>query len=243
MKLNRDVQEYLNGSKFSKGVKFVFAEKESSVPDRITLIRKITKDKSVIHVGCADHIELIEKKRKKNTWLHQILIDNTSRCAGIDLNPESISYMKNTLNIPDVHCIDITRDKVPEILNLKWDYLLLGEVLEHIGDPVSFLRSVRDIYRGVAEKILITVPNGFCYENLINTFRQRELINSDHKYWFTPYTISKVMAEAYLEVDEILLCELSRFRCKTLNIKKQINKFILKKYPGFRSTIVVTAKI
>lgn len=243
MKLNKDVLDYLNGSKFSKGVKFVFTEKESSVPDRISLIRQITKDKSVIHVGCADHIELIEKKRKKNTWLHEILMNNASRCAGIDLNPESISYMKDKLNIPNVHCIDITRDKVPEILNLKWDYLLLGEVLEHIGDPVSFLRSVRDIYRGVAEKILITVPNGFCYENLINTFKQRELINSDHKYWFTPYTISKVMAEADLEVDEILLCELSRFKCKPLHVKKQINKFILKKYPGFRSTIVVTAKI
>ncbi len=243
MKLNEDVQDYLNGSKFSKGIKFVFAGKESSVPDRITLIRQITKNKSVIHVGCADHIELIEKKRKKNTWLHEILMNNASRCAGIDLNPESISYMKDKLNIPNVHCIDITKDKVPEILNSKWDYILLGEVLEHIADPVSFLRSVRDIYRGVTEKILITVPNGFCFNNFMNTFRQRELINSDHKYWFTPFTISKVMAEADLEVDEILLCELSRFRCKPLNIKKQINKFILKKYPGFRSTIVVTAKI
>ncbi|MBU4487074.1 MAG: class I SAM-dependent methyltransferase, partial [Candidatus Delongbacteria bacterium] len=232
MKINSETYKYLKGLSFSSGIKFTFSSKENHITDRISLIKQITHQSKLVHVGCADHIGLIDKKRIKNTWMHDILLKNTNKCIGIDLNAESIEYLRNELKIPDVFCADITKDTIPEIENENWDFIFLGEMLEHVNDPVMFLKSVKKKFSGIINKIIISVPNGFCYDNFFNTFKHFELINSDHKYWFSPYTISKVLAEADMEAEEIFLCQISKFKNRRFNLKNQLKRFLLNRYPG-----------
>lgn len=242
MKIDRSTIPYLNGSKFSNGIKFLFSSEESFITDRITLLKTITKDASVVHVGCADHMELIEKKRKKGTWLHDILLKNAKHCIGIDINFETVKYLTDILKIDDIHCANIIKDKIPQITDKKWDYILLGEILEHTDNPVMFLSSIKEKYSGIIDKIVITVPNAFCINNFFGTLKHSENINSDHRYWFTPFTISKVLAEAGMEADEIYLCQLRPFRYKFISLRNRLKGFFLRKYPGLRNTLVVTAK-
>jgi hypothetical protein len=89
-----------------------------------------------------------------------------------------------------------------QILEEKWDYLILGELLEHIDNPVLFLSQIRQKYGKVIDKVLITVPNGLRWVNIKRVFRNKEVINSDHRFWYTPYTLAKVCTNAGLEVEE-----------------------------------------
>jgi hypothetical protein len=73
---------------------------------------------------------------------------------------------------------------------------VFGEVVEHIPNPVSFLSRFRENYGDVVDQIVITVPNAFRGGNIKGILKNVETINSDHRFFFTPYTIAKVAIDA-----------------------------------------------
>jgi 2-polyprenyl-3-methyl-5-hydroxy-6-metoxy-1,4-benzoquinol methylase len=135
------------------------------------------------------------------------LVDACERCVGIDINEEAVNFVRDELQFEDVYMCDILKDDITAIIgDDRFDYLILGEVLEHTDDPVNFLATLAAKTSGRVGRYLITVPNAFSFANLQSTWKSREYINSDHRYWFTPYTLAKVTARAGLEVEELGLC-------------------------------------
>ena len=55
---------------------------------------------------------------------------------------------------------------------------------------------------GYSGKYVITVPNALCFTRKAVFMNGFERINTDHRYWFTPYTIAKVMYEAGIMPEE-----------------------------------------
>lgn len=134
--------DFLEGKAFSAGLHL-------QIPDqpyltRFELLEKLLKNKTVIHIGFADHKDLIMRKIENNTWLHKRLIEISQECVGIDIDCEAVKFAREKLSIPNVFCLDIVEADLPtEIRSARWDYALLGEVIEHINDPVRFLTSLR----------------------------------------------------------------------------------------------------
>ena len=232
-KISADTNAYLKGVKFSNSLSVKHADAENSILYRIDLLKMLCKDKQVVHLGFTDHIPLIQSKLLNKNWLHKELLDVTSRCLGIDINQEAVEYVKNVIGIKDVFIHDIVNDeKLTELTSQKWDYLLIGEVLEHIDNPVFFLKSIREKYAGCFSKLIITVPNAFEITNLKGVFKHKEFINSDHRFWFTPYTLAKVANSAGYAVDSYCYCQ--SYRPQSI-----INRFLLKKFPMLREGIVM----
>ena len=115
------------------------AKKEDCILDRISLLEKLAKDKKVIHVGCCDHIPLIQNKIKNKTWLHSILHNSSKRCVGIDINEDGINYLKDNLGYEDVLCGNIIEEEFNIIKEEHWDYMIIGEILEHVDNPCLFV--------------------------------------------------------------------------------------------------------
>jgi hypothetical protein len=250
MKFEENIREYLTGDKFSNGLKVRLQNDRSSYTNRIKIIEDKVKGKKVVHIGCCDHIPLIQKKIEKNIWLHKRLDDSSNKLLGVDINREGIDYMKNNLGYDDVVCANLITDDIQEIYAEKWDYLVLGEILEHVDNPVQFLSSIKEKYVDKVDKIIITVPNAFFIVNLDHLENGVEVINSDHRFWFTPYTLAKVGTLSGLEfIDVELTHELKNKRglkakllvLPYLRYKKKLNK--LKNYPIYRDTIIMTFKI
>lgn len=78
---------------------------------------------------------------------------------------------------------------------------MVGEVLEHIGDPVAFLSTIRTKYCDYVDRIVVTVPNALRIANFQFAKQGMEVINSDHRFWFTPYTLAKIMTDAGLVIE------------------------------------------
>ena len=73
------------------------------------------------------------------------------------------------------------------------------------------------------EKVIITVPYAFGLRQMFSGLLKRENINSDHRYWFTPYTIAKVCIEAGIDPEELFFCGNPPHILKLLNrIKKKM---------------------
>lgn len=207
MKIPASVIPYLTGESFSSGleINFEYDEDDYIYQSRADILSKLCLDKKIIHLGCADHASVIKRKLKRNKWLHKKLCDAAQRCYGVDISQEGIEIIKG-LGYTDVAALNIIEDTSEIIFSEKWDYMLIPEVLEHVNNPVSFLEAIRKKYKGVVDKLVITVPNAFNRRIFVRAIKGIEVINTDHRYWFTPYTLAKVAMNAGLTVDKMMTC-------------------------------------
>lgn len=236
MKYDNEVLEYLNGKRFNNGKKFGLINYGVYLY-RDDYLVNLVKNKKIIHLGFADHIQLIEQKIKSGKWLHKNLMDNSLLCIGIDINREAINYLRGKYNYSNLYAIDVIREELPyEISREKIDFLLVPDVIEHIGNPVSFLKAIKHKFTNV-EKIVLTAPNAFRLNNFIFALKNTEFINTDHRFWFTPYTLSKVVIDAGFEIEKMGFYEhgyLSRMQI--------IRKLLLFKFFALRDTLVIEIK-
>lgn len=203
---------------------------------RFDVLAQQVAGKHVIHVGCVDHGPAgIRKKMQRGRWLHQTLSAVAERCFGVDLDEEGIAYMREQLGYTDVAVVDVAEQDCPPLMAQRWDYLLLPEVLEHIGDPVQFLEALRRRFCDRVAEMVITVPNAFARRNFRLARRGIERINSDHRFWFTPYTLTKVVMDAGLEPHRISLCSRGPIKPRAL-----ISNACARRYPLLRNSIVMT---
>lgn len=236
MIFEESVGDFLHGRKFIGSLHVKISTAFGKPLNRTEFLTDLVKGKKVIHLGCVDHLPLVDSKIKSNTWLHKLLCERSERCLGIDINKEGIEYIKS-IGFPDSIYHDmLSGEKAVSILENKWDYLILGEILEHVDNPVLFLSDIQKKYGTEIKHIVITVPNGLRFINFKNVIKHKEVINSDHRYWFTPYTLAKICTNAGLKVESfqfLLDYKMSKY--------SMITPLIYKLYPGFLDNLCMTA--
>ena len=232
MKFESNIMPYLEGKKFSNGLSFPIAAQTANL-DRLTFIEEQCTGKKVVHVGFADHIPLIPEKIKNNNWLHARLLKVAEQCIGVDVDKEAFDYVQNNYSYPDLYLHNVITDSpLPVIMQQEWDYMIMGEILEHVNDPVSFLSQLHTKYGKNVKRLIITVPNAWDFTNIRMAKNHKEFINTDHRFWFTPYTLAKVGVLSGWHPAEFDFCQ-------THPPHKWIYRRIVKKYPAFRETLVM----
>ncbi|MFN1835364.1 class I SAM-dependent methyltransferase [Balneola sp. MJW-20] len=232
MKFSKEDIEYLNGNKFSNGRKFKVAGKNNVNFSRLDFLESYAKDKNVLHIGFTDHIPLIKEKIGKNQWLHTRLVQKAKNCYGIDIDADAVEYVKSEISIDNVFCFDITKDNIPtEISDKKWDVIIIGEVLEHIDNPVEFLSQIHLKFSKIAGELIVTVPNALELINIKLIRKGQEFINTDHRYWFTPYTLSKVLFNSGFLSKEV-------FYSQTFQPSRFYERYLVNKFPMLRETVI-----
>ena len=232
MRFDSNIIPYLEGKEFSNGL-IIPISAETENMDRFTFIEKKCFGKKVIHVGFADHIPLIPEKIKTNKWLHARLLKVCSQCIGIDVDKEAFDYVKNNYTYPDLYLHNVITDPpLPVIVQQQWDFMIMGEILEHVNDPVSFLKQLHEKYGTHVKQLIITVPNAWDFTNIRMAKNHKEFINTDHRFWFTPYTLAKVGIESGWRPAEFDFCQ-------THPQQRWFYRKIVKKYPAFRETLVM----
>lgn len=198
--------EYLFDKDFSADLHVKY-QKTNKIVQKSEYLKSLLSGKKIIDLGFTDHYPLIDERLKNNAWVHANYRNWSSEILGIDIDKKAVEYVKDKFNYNDIYCHDITSDDLLQpVLDKQWDYLIMSEVLEHIADPSSFLKKIKANYGNNISRLIITVPNAYGVITLRSVFKNVERINSDHKFWFTPYTLAKVVASAGLEVEEFCLC-------------------------------------
>jgi len=237
--MNTFNNEYIIGDKISSA--YTFKPPINKYTTRIHYLKEMLKGQRIIHVGFADHIELINKKIKLGRWAHKEITDVTEKCIGIDINHEAVSYVKNNLKINNVFYYDILSiEKLKIIDEENWDYILLGEILEHTYNPLDFIKKIHNKYNNI-EKIVITVPNAFNIMNFKNARKHYEKINSDHKYQFSPYTISKILILSGFSIESINFVDYFKWSFFAA-IRRPVEYLQRIIFPFLRDNIVIVAK-
>jgi 2-polyprenyl-3-methyl-5-hydroxy-6-metoxy-1,4-benzoquinol methylase len=239
MKLDAIALPYVSGEKFHDAYSLQVNQPELP-QERMNYVEQLVRGKRVLHIGCLDHVPLIETRMKDGRWFHGRLTQAAQTCLGVDIDRQGVEFVRSQLGITNiVHGDILSGAAVAEVAAQTWDYVVFGEVLEHIDNPVLFLKQFLATYGSQVGQVIITVPNAFRASNIRQVFKSLEVINTDHRYWFTPFTIWKVMHQAGLNVDSLQMC---KFDYSGNPIRERVRDFVLQRCPLLAESIVVICR-
>jgi hypothetical protein len=221
MNFDSKTRDFLLGNAFSNGHRFDLGN-AGRAPRRFERLVQLSQGKRVLHVGCCDHLDLIRDKVKQDVYLHQHLCRAASQCVGSDVSIEGVALLRE-LGFADV----FTPEEVPDA---DYDVCLLADVIEHVGDVVSFLKSMRG-YR--FQQLVVATPNLFRLRNFLS---RGEVVNTDHRYWFSPYTLCKVLVDAGYTPERVELCHSDHVSMQGAMLAR-----VLDFMPKYRDTLLVVA--
>ena len=236
MKIEPEVLKYLKGEAFKTSLFVDIGKSKHRIISRESAITEMIRDKNVIH---------IKQKISNNSWLHKLITDNAKNCIGIDIDRESIEFIRKETEYQNVFHGDILTDSFEGIDKKNWDYVVFGEIVEHLDNPVNFLKVFKARYGEKVTRFIITVPSIYNIHQFKNMKNYLEIINSDHRFWFTPYTIAKVLVSAGYNPEKITYANLQSLNIKELIIRK-IKRIagIKVGYPFYYfNTLIITGNI
>jgi 2-polyprenyl-3-methyl-5-hydroxy-6-metoxy-1,4-benzoquinol methylase len=245
MKLDPQILKFLKGDAFQTSLFVDIGKSKHCIISREAAITEIIRNQNVIHIGCSDHIPVIQQKISNNTWLHKLITDNAKNCIGIDIDRDSIDFIRKETSFQNVFHGNILTDNFEGINEKKWDYVVFGEIVEHLDNPVNFLKVFKERYGDKVSKFIITVPSIYNLRQYKNMMNYLEIINSDHRFWFTPYTIAKVLVSAGYNPEKITYSNLQSLSIRELIIRKikLLARFRVK-YPFYYfKTIIITGNL
>lgn len=205
MKINIPM-EYLSSKAVHNG--YVFKYDDQIFRDRFVVLDKLLTDKDrVIDLGCVGYIPNIKSSINCGTYLHDILTKKCNDVLGVDINTNGVEFVRK-LGFTNVVCADIISDASTikkHFMNSGVDFMILGEMLHEVDNPIQFLSDIHKEYEGCVRKIIITVPNIYRLTNIVNAVGGKDVNHTENRYWFSPYTICKSLAQAGIQPTELYL--------------------------------------
>ncbi len=149
--------------------------------DRLSWIANACRGKTVLDVGCFDETAL--QKRNTKYWLHGRIAALARKVIGIDsselIPPEGL----NTGPSSSIHRGNGVHVASSLIGDERVDVVVAGEFIEHIENPLEFLRDVRQRLPGTL--LILSTPNGVSFSNTLMGAIRREAQHPDHLHSFT----------------------------------------------------------
>ena len=163
------------------------------VEDRTAFLEDlVSRHERTAHIGCTDW-PYTEYRLAHKDLLHERLLQ-VGDVTGIDVDRDGIDRLSQALPDARFLCVDIA-DGAPESDREAYDLVLVAETLEHIPDPVSFLRGCGELLRENGT-ICVTVPNACSPKIGIRTLFGRERVHPDHFVYYGPRTLERTLRSA-----------------------------------------------
>ena len=146
---------------------------------RVNLIRKLTPKKGkILEIG-SGHGFFLEMMRKCGY-----------KMTGIEISKEKRKFSKQ---VTDVKVLNVNiNEELPYVGN--FDVIVMFQVLEHIIDPIGFLRNVRKLLKSNG-KIIIEVPNCDDFQLRLHKEYREFYWQRAHISYFTPITLKRIFSK------------------------------------------------
>ncbi len=153
-------------------------------------IREFKPTGTLVDVGCAIGALVYEAKQQSYTAI------------GIEINPYAIQKSKELFQVPILE-ENIYKTSLPKN---HADIVVINQTLEHIEDPVSFLKTIKGFLKedGI---LYITVPNFAGYMVQFKRTQWGGLDPMRHLWQFTPNTLSQILNQAGFTIKKFILNE------------------------------------
>lgn len=149
--------------------------------DRLSYVASLCCENVVLDIGCLDETALV--KRDTKYWLHGRLSATARQVIGIDASASIPAEGIRTGPHSTIFRGDGTNPSLSDAQSRSIDMIVAGEFLEHIEDPLVFLRNVKRRFGG--KEMILTTPNGVGFANTFLGVFGREAQHPDHTQIYT----------------------------------------------------------
>lgn len=161
--------------------------------DRIVFIKRVVTGKRALDLGCVTHDANYEALGE---WLHGHVAEAASYSLGLDILEADVEALR--ARGYNVRCHDVTRSPVLE----KFDAIICGEVVEHIGNIDGLLANCRVCLEPGGQLILTTPYPWFLGATLRHTLAGLHFPGSvDHVAWYDPSNIAELATRHGYELE------------------------------------------
>jgi 2-polyprenyl-3-methyl-5-hydroxy-6-metoxy-1,4-benzoquinol methylase len=148
--------------------------------DRIGYIVDACRERAVLDLGAMDETA-VNAKRGRGTWLHGAIAAVAARVVGVDSSPSvpdaGLDTAPNARIVRgDIHDLARVLDETAFVP----DVVVAGEVIEHLPNPLAFLRGLASIDRLRGRSLVLTTPNATALHNVAIGLVSRESTHVDH---------------------------------------------------------------
>lgn len=165
--------------------------RRAPVERRLDLLRSICADKVVLDVGVVEHFA---ENRHRDRWLHKNLVDVAASCRGVDILAEDVEELRAQGYDVVVH--DLTHSPLDD----RFDVVVVGEVIEHLGAPEPFLANIRPMLAD-GGRLVVTTPNPYMLNRTWQSLRGRFPDSVDHALLLGPGNVLELATRAGLALD------------------------------------------
>lgn len=130
-------------------------------------------------------------------WKHRWISELASRAVGVDILADEVAELCRKGF--DVRCVDATSEVD---LGERFSRVFMGDVIEHVDNPVALLRFARR-HLAPGGRILCTTPNPYFVTYIVDALRSGAFIpNAEHVTWITPTMALELAHRAGLRLSE-----------------------------------------
>ena len=160
----------------------------------ISFFCKYAKGKTVLDLGCVNHNPL---NYRSKYWVHRALCRVASDCIGMDKYEAGVIF----LNEKDYKVL--VGDAENFNLNRKFDVIVAGELIEHLGNVSNFIECAK-AHLNPSGVLLLSTPNPWHWRFLVKGLFSCDVKpNPEHTCWFCLPTITQLLSRHNMVVKEI----------------------------------------
>lgn len=231
----------IHSSLLYKQKEVVDGQKENNA--HASLLNFISNDAIVLDVGCSCGDLGSSLKMYRNSELY-----------GLEYDADAIEIAKKTGVYKEIHQVDLDSFSVDdfEYYKEKFDYILCGDVLEHLRFPLKILKLLAQ-YLKKDGFFVASIPNvahtSIKANLLVNDFTYTPvgLLDETHVHLFTDKSIAKLFAEAGLEIID---CDWTAEKINGNqpnnpypNLPKSIKNFLFSDWSSYICQYIVKARV
>ena len=161
------------------------------VENRIAYLTQLVAGKRVLDVGVVDHAI---GRREEERWLHGAIAKSAGSCLGVDVLPEAVAALQaRGFNV-------MLRDVTTEPLEEKFQMIVCGEVIEHLGHPAGLFRAAAKMLEP-GGRLVLTTPNPYYIGHVRDNFHGVFDESVDHVTLLVPSGIAEFAEREGLALD------------------------------------------
>lgn len=172
--------------------------------DRIQFIAAACRGLRVLDLGAMDETAWTTK-RGQGVWLHEELARSARQVDGIDnsalIPAAGLTTASNAVirrgDITDPEQLISGLDQPPEVV-------VAGEIIEHLANPLDFLRRLAQVQQLSRKTLILSTPNATAWANVLIGMARRESAHPDHLCIFSYKTLTTLCRRAGFSDWEII---------------------------------------
>lgn len=181
------------------------------IVQRLDLIEKLCKGRSVLHLGCTNW-PYTQEAIDDGSLLHFRLAESASELYGFDFDEEGIEVLREA-GTKDLYLADL--ESLGSVdLDRRFDVIVAGEMIEHLTNPGLFLRGIKR-FMDANTRLVITTVNAYCGMRFVQyALRGRggvaEPVHPDHVAYYSYRTLRLAVEKEGFQVEDFYFYDLGR---------------------------------